>query len=191
MQEQDDAVTLDTPGGASQPGGLRAFQASLLARMEAASSEDLASRRLAASVGGVACLFNLAEAGEIIPLSSLPALTRVPLTQRWYLGLANIRGNLVGVVDLAVMAGMQPQRRERSARVLAFSPALSASCGLLLTSVTGVRQISDMQEISKSDEISVKLPGVIGHYRDKDGTEWSEIGLASLLDDAAFLHIGR
>ncbi|MCA1326947.1 chemotaxis protein CheW [Herbaspirillum sp. alder98] len=171
--------------------GLQAFQASLLERMEAASSEQSYTRRLAVSIGGVPCLLNLAEAGEIIPLSTLGKLTRVPLTQPWYLGLANIRGNLVGIADLAMLMGAPPQVAASASRVLVLSPTLAPNCGLLLASVMGVRQIYEMNEISKVNDGNLQMRGVIRHHRDSEGTEWQELSLVSLLSDEKFLHIGR
>ena len=172
-------------------GGLQAFQASLLARMEAASSEELQARRLAVTIGQAHCLIRLSDAGEILPLSSLPAPMRVPLTQPWYLGLVNLRGNLVGIIDLAALSGCEAQARERDSRVLVFSPALAPNCGLLLSSVLGLRHISEMTQISKNNDAKNELIGIVGRYKDKAGIEWSEIGLATLLKEAAFLHIGR
>jgi len=172
-------------------GGLRAFQASLIARMQAASSEDPRSHRLGVTIGGLPCLLPLADAGEIVPLSVLPPFTRVPLTQPWYLGLANIRGNLVGVVDLAWMAGLPPQGLAPASRVLVLAPALAPNCGILLGSVQGMRDLADMEGISKNFDEAFRFPGENARYRDNEGTEWREIGLASLLQEAAFLHIGR
>lgn len=171
--------------------GLQAFQASLLERMEAASSEQSYTRRLAVLIGDVPCLVNLAEAGEIIPLSTLDKVTRVPLTLPWYLGLANIRGNLVGIADLAMLAGAPPQVAAPASRVLVLSPTLAPNCGLLLASVMGVRQISDMKEISKASDGNLQMPGVMRHHKDSEGTEWQELSLVSLLSDDRFLHIGR
>jgi twitching motility protein PilI len=171
--------------------GLQAFQASLLARMEAASSEHSYTRRLAVLIGGESCLLNLAEAGEIIPLSTLGKLTRVPLTQPWYLGLANIRGNLVGVADLARLAGAPPQVAGPASRVLVLSPQLAPNCGLLLASVVGIRQIHEMEEISKESDGNLNIPGVMRHHRDADGTEWQELSMVALLSDDRFLHLGR
>lgn len=116
---------------------------------------------------------------------------RVPLTQSWYLGLVNVRGNLVGIVDLAALAGLEPQAPDRDTRVLVFAPSLAAGCGLLLSAVLGLRHLSEMSQISKNDDEESELIGVIGCYKDKHGTEWREIGLAALLNDASFLNIGR
>ncbi|MBP0600483.1 chemotaxis protein CheW [Herbaspirillum sp. LeCh32-8] len=186
-----DAVANDQPARSRRREGLQAFQNSLFARMDAASSEDLQSRRLAVNIGGVLCLINLAEAGEIVPLSSLSAPMSVPLTQPWYLGMVNIRGNLVGIVDLAAQAGRERQVPDRDSRVLVFAPALSPNCGLLLSSVMGLRQLSEMHVIQKKLNEETELIGIVERYKDRGGTEWNEIGLATLLNDAAFLQIGR
>ena len=88
--------------------------------MQAArTSSGARAHQLGVEIGGVRYLLDLLEAGEIVPV---PALASVPLTQPWYLGLANVRGNLVGVVDLARYLGQDgavpppaPRRRPRSA----------------------------------------------------------------------------
>lgn len=190
--EQDGAEPDGRPTGRGRRReALQALQASLFARMEAASNEELLARRLAVAIGEVRCLINLAEAGEIIPMSSIAAPTRVPLTRPWYLGLVNIRGSLVGIVDPAALAGGEPQTVVRDSRVLVFAPSLAPNCGLLLSSVMGLRHLSEMQKISIDDDKKAELIGVIGRYKDRDGTEWEEIGLATLLQDTAFLNVGR
>ena len=84
---------------------LRQYQEELLERMQAArTGSGRRTHQLGVEIGGERYLLDLLEAGEIVPV---PALTTVPLTQSWYLGLANIRGSLVGVVDLARFFGAQ------------------------------------------------------------------------------------
>ena len=43
----------------------------------------------------------------------MPAIATVPLTQPWFLGVANIRGNLYSVVDFAGFVGRAGDRRAR------------------------------------------------------------------------------
>ena len=38
--------------------------------------------------------------GEVVEILDVPELTIVPLTQPWVCGLANLRGNLLPVIDL-------------------------------------------------------------------------------------------
>jgi twitching motility protein PilI len=98
-----------TTGGADERAGrrdpaarrtrLRLYQEQLLERMQAAKNGAGASvAQLGLAIGGARYLVDLAEVGEIV--APVP-VTPVPLTRPWYLGLANVRGSLLGVIDLA------------------------------------------------------------------------------------------
>src|SRR4051794_20888783 len=96
------AVTTE-PDSSNRRTRLREFQAQLVERMQAASSgTQVQASKLCILVGQTRWLLDLHEAGEIVSVGSI---ARVPLTQNWFLGMANIRGNLVGVVDLAGFRG--------------------------------------------------------------------------------------
>ena len=82
--------------------GLREFQENLARRLANASAQDTLRSRLAFESGNLLWLLRLPDAGEVMPV---PWLCRVPLTQRWYNGLVNVRGTLFGMVDLADFCG--------------------------------------------------------------------------------------
>src|SRR5271165_1913676 len=82
---------------------LREFQSQLVERMQAArTGVDTRISQLGVMIGQRRWLLSLQEAGEIV---SVGAITKVPLTQDWFLGLSNIRGNLISVVDFANFQG--------------------------------------------------------------------------------------
>ena len=66
--------------------------------------------RLAVRIGEDRYLLDMAVAGEIV---SLPAGCAVPWTKPWYRGLANVRGRLVGVVDLPQLPAARRSRPSR------------------------------------------------------------------------------
>jgi twitching motility protein PilI len=157
---------------------LRAYQEQLLERMQAARNAGGArAHQLGVAIGEARYLLDLVDAGEIVPA---PALTKVPLTQPWYLGLANVRGNLVGVVDLARYLGEEASSAPAAGaapRLVTFSPALGLPCALLVGRVYGLRNAADMTPVD-------------GRLRDLDANEWTPLSLASLVRDERFLHIG-
>jgi twitching motility protein PilI len=160
---------------------LRQYQEELLERMQAARTGSGArTHQLGVEIGGERYLLDLLEAGEIVPV---PALTGVPLTQPWYLGLANIRGSLVGVVDLARFFGLQdgvagiPAAPGSAARLVTFAPSLGMPCGFLAARVHGLRQAADM---TPQD----------GRLVDADGKAWTPLALAALAQDERFLQVG-
>lgn len=155
---------------------LRQYQEELLERVQAArTGSGQRTHELGVEIGGERYLLDLLEAGEIVPV---PALTTVPLTQPWYLGLANIRGSLVGVVDLARFLGAQEGAAIGPAtRLVTFAPGLGLPCGFLATRVHGLRQAADM---SPQD----------GRLVDADGNAWTPLALAALAQDERFLQVG-
>ena len=79
---------------------LRTFQQELATRLATKTAAQVESSRLGLACGGERWLIRLADAGEVI---DVPPIVPVPLTQPWFLGVANIRGNLFSVVDFAAL----------------------------------------------------------------------------------------
>jgi len=156
---------------------LRAYQEQLLERMQAAKSGSGAPiQQLGMQVGAGRYLLDLLEAGEIV---SLATPTPVPLTLPWYLGLANVRGTLVGVIDLARYLGEDaPLPSGPAARMITFAPPLGFNCALLADRVYGLRQASAMTR--EGDAL-----------RDAEGTLWTPLSLAALVREERFLHVAR
>lgn len=165
---------------------LREFQAQLVERMQAVrSGAQQHVNRLGVMIGGSHCMLNLQEAGEIV---SVGAITDVPLTQSWFLGLTNIRGNLVSVVDFANYQGMAPTPINKDCRIVAFSTSLSFNCGLLVSRVVGLRNITEMEE--QPDSTGDHAPWEGRRYLDRESQVWTELNLSLLVQDPRFLHVG-
>jgi twitching motility protein PilI len=179
-----------TTGGADERAGrrdpatrrtrLRLYQEQLLERMQAAKNGAGASvAQLGLAIGAARYLVDLAEVGEIV--APVP-VTPVPLTRPWYLGLANVRGSLLGVIDLArylddghVAASAVPGS---TPRLLVFAPALGLNCALLASAVYGLRHAGTMTRDGDA-------------LRDLEGNTWMPLSLAALVREERFLHIAR
>lgn len=158
---------------------LRDYQAQLLARVQAAQDgKAQAVQQLGVSIGGQRYLLELAEAGEIVPPV---ALARVPGTQPWYLGLANVRGSLLGVVDLARYLDPNGSAAGPDARFLSLAPRLGLKCALLVSQVHGLRRAEAMTP--DTDDGALRLV-------DAEGQAWTPLSLAALAQEERFLHVG-
>ncbi|KRB90519.1 chemotaxis protein CheW [Noviherbaspirillum sp. Root189] len=170
---------------------LREFQAQLVERMQAASTGTQAqSSQLGVMIGQSRWLINLQEAGEIV---SVGAITQVPLTQDWFLGLTNIRGNLISVIDLARFCGMPATPVDKESRIVAFGPSLSFNSGLLVSRVMGLRNVAEM-EVQQDDTDDTghagNTPWVARRYADRDSQVWTELNLSLIVQDPQFLQVG-
>ena len=91
---------------------LRELQTRLADRLQAARTNiSQGASWLAVQVAGHNYLLPLEQAGEIF---SWPGVLRVPYTNTWFWGVANLRGSLVGVVDLGAYLGHPIERTEQS-----------------------------------------------------------------------------
>ena len=164
---------------------LRQYQVQLLERMQAAQGTGgAAARELGVLVGARHCLLDLTQVGEIVLFQSA---TPVPLTRSWYRGLANVRGNLVGVVDLAVFLGDGNTPTGPEARLLTFAAGIGLPCALLAHRVLGLRRMADM----RADGSDAAAPGWCAErHVDGDGQPWTRLDLALLAREPGFLQVG-
>ncbi len=94
---------------------LREFSTQLAQRLKDAPNLPTEPTRLAVRIGVDNFLVEMGFAAEIV---ALPDIARVPWTKPWYRGLANVRGRLVGVVDLQHLTGREPLSAEQGQQLL-------------------------------------------------------------------------
>jgi twitching motility protein PilI len=164
--------------------GLREFQENLARRLANASAHDTLRSRLAIEAGELLWLLRLPEAGEVMPV---PWLCRVPLTQRWYNGLVNVRGSLYGMVDLADFCGLGVTPRTSESAFLVCGPRFGLNVGLLVRKVVGLRNADEFKPVAPMNPDKLWISGVV---RDHEGREYRELNVASLIRDPEFLDIG-
>ena len=114
----------------------------------------------------------------------------MPYTQSWFLGVANLRGGLVGVVDLAGLLGSAAPRTEQAlaeSSLLAFNAALDVNAALLVDRLAGLR---GTDAFVSSEPPAEDAPSFFGTtYIDSSGTRWQELNLQILSQHPAFLSI--
>lgn len=164
---------------------LRDLQSRLADRLKAARTQERGRSWLAVECAAHGFLFPLREAGEIFAVAPLAA---VPHSQRWFLGVSNLRGHLHGVVDLGIFLGLKGGEAPREqARLVGFNQSFDINCVLLVDRLSGLR--SEAELTLESDD-GVVRPGFAGaRYRDASARVWQELNLASLAGDEAFLGI--
>lgn len=169
---------------------LRELQTRLADRLQIARTQGVAPSWLAVEAGGQNYLFPLAQSGEIFPWV---AMQQVPYTQTWFAGVANLRGGLFGVVDLASYVSGQPpalksELARSDSRLVSLNSALEVNCVLLVDRLAGLRKQDAFIDFS---ERAPETPEFFGNrYLDPNGASWQEINLQLLARQAHFLTIG-
>jgi twitching motility protein PilI len=164
---------------------LRDFSTQLAARLKAASATPTEPLRLAIRIGSDNYLLDMNAAAEIV---ALPQIAPVPWTKPWYRGLANVRGRLIGVVDLSQFKGGSALAADQATQLLVFGEALGVNAALLVTRAFGLRNLNDLEALGHAGDDAAPWEAV--RYRDLDGTQLTELNLQALATSERFASIG-
>jgi twitching motility protein PilI len=164
---------------------LREFQEAILLRLKGATEQgDAASTsRLGVTVGAKKVLINLNDVSEVLPV---PPLQAVPLTQQWFLGVANVRGNLYNITDLAQFIGLPPTPKSANNRIVLLNSETTTQAALVVGSLIGLRNIDAMlaKKVANSGDTLLFSKQIL---EDVDENEWFELDVKALVENAEFI----
>lgn len=163
---------------------LRDFQAYLATRLTNAALGMGAASWLGVEAGGESWLVDLSDGGEIVQSTQLAA---VPLTHPWFVGIANIRGNLHAVTDLSLFRGGPPIAQNANARLLLIGARYGVNAALLVSRMLGLKNPEDFTP--QSTDQSMPAWGK-ARFSDTHGNIWHKLSVRDLLADQAFMNIG-
>jgi len=131
--------------------------------------------RLAIRVGGLNILCD-PDAGREVLLP--PTVSRLPYTPEWLLGVANVRGALVPVVDLALAFGFEC-RSDRRAYLLISGGGANAM-GLLVDGLPVLQRIDSGKRLEGIPPHPEILKGHVRGAMAHAGTTWLDVELNNL-----------
>lgn len=170
---------------AKQKLNLQTYQQDILARLKrvAEGGQTVAISRLGVSIAGRNHLVALADVSEVVPV---PEITKIPLTKPWFMGVANVRGNLAAVSDLANFLGEASSPVSSESRVLLANTRFGINAGLLVDRLIGLRDVNVMKLKSTTKS---EAPWQLNVYEDDNGQEWQEIDIGLLIGEKEFLQV--
>ncbi|MEQ8858322.1 MAG: chemotaxis protein CheW [Pseudomonadales bacterium] len=136
-------------------------------------------------VGGLRLVSAMGEIGEIL---KPPRVAALPGVKSWVLGVANIRGRLIPVVDLHEFLGMTPTLPMAQWRVLVVEDE-ELIAGLLVEQSLGIQHfLEDGFEEAQADALGALAPYVRGAFR-HGGRVFYNAQLKAILRDEKFLDV--
>ena len=126
--------------------------------------------------------------GEVVEIIDYPDVSAVPLTQPWVRGIANLRGNLLPVIDLnGYLNGSVAQITSKS-RVLVVDYNGIYS-GLVVDEVYGLKHFME-DEFTEEDCVVERClqPYIQDAYR-RNGKVWGIFSLFALAESPQFLQV--
>jgi twitching motility protein PilI len=155
---------------------LREFQERITHRLKSKDSYDLSHLHLGIYSDGKNYLFDMQDIGEILPLKTL---TRTPKSKDWFMGVANIRGELYGIIDYFLFKNKKEINQSKANRILLIHKKHQLNTGLFVEKIVGLKDIADWEVSDHANLI----------FKDKDGTQWQKIDIIELIKLDEFLKI--
>lgn len=135
-------------------------------------------------VGDIRLACNVEQVSEFLPI---PTFTPVPGTKPWILGLSNVRGDLLTIIDLSWFLNGERTNVTMRTRLLAAT-LRGRPVGLLVDEVFGQRQFVSSEGKKSRLPKKVAIRDYV-HQQYRSGKDvWHELDLESLFSTAEFLN---
>ncbi len=135
-------------------------------------------------LGGETFLVARDEAREVM---GVPAtITRVPGARSWIRGLANVRGQLLPVIDLRQYFGSGETTLGRNTRVIVVNHR-EIPAGLLVDEVLGFRHFSQQEYDAGTPPALIRCEHYLAGSFRRGSEAWPILSLRTLVESPAFL----
>ena len=129
----------------------------------------------------------VASRDEVREVLMLPdAMTRVPGANRWLLGIANLRGHLLPLIDVKLLLGSGRTTLRRTTRVISVNHR-EVPAGLVVDEVLGFRRFMDHEFTSEAAETIVRCDRFLGGTYQRAEESWPVFNLFDLVESNMFL----
>lgn len=128
----------------------------------------------------------VAPLGEVSEILTPPSLSKVPRTKAWVCGIANVRGNLMPIMDLHGYLHDQPARLNRRSRILVVNHR-GVYSGLVVDAVMGLRHFRDEQRCDELPGDDTRIHEYLEHGFRIGNEHWGVFSMHRLAETPQFL----
>jgi twitching motility protein PilI len=139
---------------------------------------------IAFRMSGEAFLVAREETREVLGLPAV--ITRVPGARSWVKGLANVRGQLLPILDLRQYLGSGATQANRNTRVLVVNHR-EVPAGLMVDEVLGFRRFADREFSGEVPPTVVRVDRYLAGAFRRGSEVWPVMSLRNLVESPSFL----
>lgn len=129
----------------------------------------------------------MSRMGEITEILDPPDFTRVPGVKPWVVGIANVRGSLLPLMDLKGFITGENLKSRKDGRVLVVNHK-GMNTGLIVDEVLGLRHFFFREQAYELPDLETSLKPFVKQAFRRDEKHWPVFSLHTLIDDERFLH---
>ena len=127
---------------------------------------------------------NREQVREVLMLPE--SMTRVPGAKRWLLGIANLRGHLLPLVDVKLLLGSGRTSLRRTTRVISVNHR-EVPAGLVVDEVLGFRRFMDHEHTDKWPETVVRCDRFLTGAYERGEEVWPIMDIFAFVESNLFL----
>lgn len=136
------------------------------------------------AIGGESFVANRDHVNEVLMIPD--NITRIPGAKRWLVGIANLRGQLLPMIDLKLFLGAGRSDRGRAARVISVRHR-DVRAGLMVEEVSGFRRFVDGEYSQVAHNTEVRADSYTDGYFRRGEERWPVFQFDRLLTSEQFL----
>lgn len=149
-----------------------------------ASKQDLTNAW--SGVGFSLCGHTLvAPMGEVVEIITLPKYTLVPAVKQWVMGIANVRGKLLPIVDTENFFGTKLAGSKSSFRVLIVETS-NIYVGLVVSKVFGLQHFDESSFRDNDQAVALPFARFSDAFAAENNQNWYRFSPAGLVKDVEF-----
>jgi twitching motility protein PilI len=150
---------------------------------DASNQAASATSMLGFVAGGENWLVDLQRVSEVLPVAGVEP---VPLTQDYFVGVCNVRGNLYSVIDFTQLNEKPAVKASAENRLLILPKEAIHGASILVTRMAGLRNPDTFKR--EAPPAGAK-PWVASVLRDADGLPWYVLNIEALTQQQKFLDV--
>ena len=134
----------------------------------------------------------VAPMSEVTEMLELPSYTELPGVQSWVRGLANVRGRLLPLTDLAAYLGGKLEAPRRNRRVLVVENG-DTYCGLIVDGILGMQHFPVDSYVSEMAGIDfpAMVPYLQGSFQEDGARGWVVFSPWLMMQDERFFQVAQ
>lgn len=130
----------------------------------------------------------IAAMSDVKEILDLPEFTMVPGVKSWIVGVANVRGSLLPIMDMkGYLLGDDIKQRQKG-RVIVIDYK-GFNTGLVVEEVYGMRHFRESDETTEIPEVHESISPYIARAFKQDDEYWPVISFYEMTQDERFAHV--
>jgi len=135
-------------------------------------------------IGDSKLIASMSEVKEII---DLPEYTLVPGVKPWVVGVANVRGSLLPILDMKTFLLGEEVQQKQKARVIVIDHK-GFNTGLIVEEIYGMRHFRDDDETDEIPKVNNDILPYVGKAFKQDEEHWPVFDFSEMSQDERFTH---